>query len=496
MPQNITPLEIVAGGALVFLLYSFIIVRWQRGFYLLIAYTPFAGAVTLALHLWQPSLVFKDVLFVIPIYIGFIAELVVHRDLVKGFPPSIVFLMLGLVLLAAVQSENAGVVNRMMALIGLKVWLFYLPLTFIAHAYLDSTKKLLGLCRLLVVLSFLPTAVSIVQLVMAQSFGYQTAMQASYGEVAAQVTQLFTSWHFGTVVLGRIPSIFTFVTQFFGFSLSVLVPSYIVWRTDTSRRWRLAGFLAFVAAAGATFMSGSRTAFVFTPMIVALIFALDRGLTGLLKGIGSGLLIAWMVLAGLFGIAIMDVYGLVGELFTHYAREVAYGGLIQALQLAPLGMGTGTNTGAARYALEDPTGFVGIENYYAKAVYELGLPGLVIVAGLFAAIIVLGFNVRARARFGELRCCASAFLAFFIVMFFNSFKGWLVDLDPVNVYYWVFCGLLLKLPALEAGALRQWRATDPRAAQLLAATSRQFRSFDPRRRSAGTGWTLPPLYNQ
>jgi hypothetical protein len=27
----------------------------------------------------------------------------------------------------------------------------------------------------------------------------------------------------------------------------------------------------------------------------------------------------------------------------------------------------------------------------------------------------------------------------------NSFKGWLIDLDPVNVYFWLFAGMLLKM---------------------------------------------------
>lgn len=452
-------LQILTAGVVLLWLYIFVIARWRRGFDLLMAYLPFAGAVTLALHLWWPSLLFKDIFFVVPIYVAFIGELVVRRDLLRSFPPSIICLMLCLVALVVLQSANAGVANPLMALIGLKVWLFYIPLTFVAYAYVDSGKKFLDLCRLLVVLSFFPAAVSILQIAMVQSLGYRAAMQASYGDMAVQTTQSFSTFHFGTGLFGRIPSVFTFATQFFGFSLSILVPTYIVWRTDTSHRWRRIGWFAFVTAAAAAFLSGERSAFVFTPMLIALTFAFDRGLTGLLKGIGSGLLIAWTVVSALLGIAILDMYELVGELFTHYAREVAYGGLIQALQTAPLGMGTGTNTGAARYALRDPGTLVGIENYYAKAVYELGFPGLFVVAGLFAAIIVVGFNVRARARFSEIRCWASALLAFFIVMFFNSFKGWLVDLDPVNVYYWVFCGLLLKLPTLQAAALEHRQPT-------------------------------------
>ena len=48
---------------------------------------------------------------------------------------------------------------------------------------------------------------------------------------------------------------------------------------------------------------------------------------------------------------------------------------------------------------------------------------------------------------------SNAILAFLIIMFLNSFKGWQMDLDPVNVYYWLFVGLLLKMPVLQQEAL-------------------------------------------
>ena len=285
---------------------------------------------------------------------------------------------------------------------------------------------------------------------MVRSVGYQPAMQIAYGDMATQTTQLFSGSQFETGLFGRIPSIFTFATQFFAFSLTMLVPTYIVWHTDPSRRWSRIGGWTFLVVATATFISGERAAFIFTPMTVALIFLFDRGLAGFIEGIGGGILIAWAVLTAVFGIALWEMYGLVGTLFTHYATEVAYGGLVEALSSAPLGMGTGTDTGAARYALGDPNVFVGIENYYAKAAYELGVPGLLIVGALFTAIIIAGVKARTRMKSPVLRCWASTLVAFFVVIMLNSFKGFLVDLDPVNVYFWVFCGLLLKLPALQA----------------------------------------------
>jgi hypothetical protein len=446
-------LEISTAAVLLLWLYVFIVVRWQRGFVLLMAYLPFAGAVTLALHSWTPSLLFKDVFFVVPIYIALLGEIVVHKHLLAGFPRSITFLMFCLAALTLIQATNPGVANAMMALIGLKVWLFYLPLSFVAYAYVDCDTHFFRLCRLLVILAFMPSAVAIVQTVMVRTLGYHAAMEVSYGDMASQATQMFSASRFGTVLFGRTPSTFTFATQFFGFSLSMLVPAYILWRTEPSQRWRRIGGCAFITATLATFISGERASFLFTPMTIALMCLFDRGLPGFVAGIGGGIFIAWTVVTGAFGIALWQMYGLVGSLFTHYASDIAYGGLLQAVKLAPLGMGTGTNTGAARYAMGDSSSFIGIENYYAKAVYELGLPGLLIVVSLLMAIAISGFKVRAGMKAPILHCWSSTLVAFFVIIVLNSFKGWLVDLDPVNVYYWIFCGMLLKLPVLQMRAL-------------------------------------------
>ncbi len=49
-----------------------------------------------------------------------------------------------------------------------------------------------------------------------------------------------------------------------------------------------------------------------------------------------------------------------------------------------------------------------------------------------------------------MRPCAAPLLAFFIAVALISFKGWLIDLDPLNVYFWVFAGALARLPSLDA----------------------------------------------
>jgi hypothetical protein len=454
-------LEVLLVAILLGWLYALIFARWQRGLYWLVTYLPFAGAVTIALNLWWASLLFKDIFFVIPLYIAFFARFVFVSECLTGFPRRVAYLMLCLLILTIVQARNSGVANPIMALIGLKVWLFYIPICLVAYAFVDSFERMLGLFRLLVVLSFIPAAVALVEILMVHQFGYLTAMQMVYGAAASEATQGFSVFRVGQGSFGRIPSVFTFETQFLGYSLAMLIPAYVLWRADPSPRWRRLGSCALLTAALDTLLSGSRGAYIFTPLILTLVFLFDRGVAGLLAAICGAAVLTWTTAGAIFGIALWHMYGVVGGLFSDYARSAAYGGLVQAIAAAPLGMGTGTNTGAARYALADPDAFIGIENYYAKAAYELGIPGLLVVAGLFLTIIFISLKARGKMLTPNLRCGANALLAFLVAIFLISFKGWQIDLDPVNVYYWLFAGILLKLPILEESLLwRQWRLSE------------------------------------
>ena len=222
-------------------IYALILARWERGLYWLVAYLPFAGAVSLALHLWSVSLLFKDILFVVPLYLAFFGRVAIHRVSLAHFPPSIAYLMLGLAVMTVLQAGNPAAANALVGLIGLKVWLLYLPLCFVAYAFVDSAEKILRLLRLMVILSFIPAAIGLLQLGMVGHFGYESAMQMSYGEVASPVTQNFSHFSLDQGSFGRIPSIFTFVTQFLGYSLAMIPPSYILSRADPSPRWRRIG---------------------------------------------------------------------------------------------------------------------------------------------------------------------------------------------------------------------------------------------------------------
>lgn len=447
---------LVAGVFLTLAFWGVIFRRWQRGVVMLLIYVPFAGVVTLSLYPSPVPTLFKDFFFVIPAYLAFL--LTRASGVSQGrIPGSIILVMLALAALVFVQMFNPDVANWMVAAIGAKVWLFYLPLVFLAFAMVRSRDDLIRLLRLMVVIAWIPCGVGIVQWISSMTFGYEATMEAFYGAAAEGATQGFASFDIGGTFF-RIPSTFTFVAQYFGYTLAMIVPAYVLMKMDPSKKWRKFSTATFWLIILASFMSGARSAYLFVPILLALIFLLEGKFMGVLK-IAVMLPLALLIAMSIAGIDPISMWDMMLELFLNYADEVASNNLLDAIAVAPLGMGTGMNTGPARYAIDDVNSFIGFENYYAKTVYELGIAGLVIVVALFFTLIKHGYRVHGRIQDAGLRSCSAAILAFIITMALNSFKGWQIDLDPINVYFWVFSGFMFKLGYLDKLSMRSLART-------------------------------------
>lgn len=434
------------GLLFIVMLWSLFTRRWQCSIYMLLIYMPLGGAVTLSLYPSTLPILFKDLFFVIPAYFSFFASRRT-RVLKTCIPNSIIGIMLVLVALVLLESFNPGVANWMVALIGVKVWLFYLPLTFLASAIIITLADLIRLLRFMVAISWIPCVVGIIQWIACMNLGYEVTMTAFYGAAAEGATQGFATFDFGGTFF-RIPSTFTFVTQYFGYTLAMIVPTYALTKIDDSPNWRRFASATFWLVVSASFMSGARSAYLFVPVLLALIFILEGKFIGVVK-IGIILLITLLAVMSITEIDLKVMFITVLDLVINYSDAIAIGSLWDAICSAPWGMGTGMNTGPARYAFDDPDLFTAYENYYAKAVYELGVAGVLIVVSLFFMLIRCGYRNHCHIQHAGIRSCSAAILAFIVTMVLNSFKGWQIDLDPVNVYFWLFSGIIFKLDYLS-----------------------------------------------
>lgn len=452
-------------GLLVTWCFGAMLVRWQRGYYGLLVFLPFAGVVMLAMYPWTGPifahpLLYKDLFFALPAYIGFTGTLLLGREPMPRFARSPALWMVIFALLVLAHTLNPGVSTPLMAAIGAKVWLFYIPLYFLTAAILADPARLRTLLRLTMVLALVPCLIGLAEYVLGRLYGHQEVMEAIYGVAAAQATQEFTTFEVaGGYLAPRIPSTFTSVTQYFAYTLAMLVPCYILSRSDPDARWRRTGRWMLGLVALASLLSGARAAFVFVPLMLALAYGLDRGFRGLLRAAVNFLVVLILALWTL-QVTAGGLFEHIRELVVTYGQETAYGGLLEAVTTSPLGSGTGTNTGPARYALDAPESFVAIENYYAKAVRELGIPGLLVLWLLFGSLIAAAWRARRQLNTPLLRTAACAVLAFLLVMAVNCFKGWLMDLDPINVYFWVYAGIAGRLACVGQSSARPGMESD------------------------------------
>ena len=434
-------------GGLVWL--GVLIFRWKWALYGLLLYLPFVGVPVVVFYPSQMPILLKDFLFVIPAYLGFFLENRYRKTLVfSAFPKTVVWSLLALAALVFLHLFNPASAGWLVGLVGLKVWLFTIPLYFLAYYLIDSKEQLFRLFKWMLVIALVPTAIGSAEAILLV-LGRTELVYPIYGAAAKSMFHEYRINVLGGVGLPRVPSTLTFVFQYFNYCLAMVAIAYAMWRVKFSPKHRRGYWelfvLCFVTLAG--ILSGARAAFIFIPLYFILAQIWDRGMLRLLA-LGLALIVSLGLAMMILGGNLFATYQEMINLAFIYAFKTQLNEFMRALQLTYLGLGTGMNTGAARY-VSDLALIYGIENYYAKAVVEFGIPGLIVLVSLFLAILGSGWKNHNRLRDVELRAVSSGILAYLALTMIYQWKGWFLDLDPVNVYFWFFAGLLVRLPHLE-----------------------------------------------
>jgi hypothetical protein len=143
------------------------------------------------------------------------------------------------------------------------------------------------------------------------------------------------------------------------------------------------------------------------------------------------------------------------EVLTLEFREVFLEGFRSATSLSLMGLGTGIDTNAARHAFSQASQFTFVggtwyESWYVKALLELGLPGLMLLLTSLAIITIGAIHRHRRIQDVRFRVASASLLAVIIWNIVYGIKGGLIDIDPMNVYFWLFVGVLAKIAALDA----------------------------------------------
>jgi hypothetical protein len=428
-------------GAISWLL---ILQRWRYGLFLLIGYLPFGGVIVLLSNDNPVMTLAKDLLFVLPLYLSFFLRGISLQK--ARLPASITIALAALVLIVLIQMANPGLSSLLVALVGAKVWLFYIPLLPITVTAIQSEDELRALLRAMILFAPVPCLVGLAQFIGSSTVGHVETIRAFYGDAAAAATQNFSSFDYGAR-LYRLPSTFTSVAQYSGYLQATIIPAYCVARSDSSARWRRYAICLLPLLIVAGLLSGARSAFIFIPAILVMVLVADRVVVGAVTWILSIPLIVLLTLT-VAGFDLDLLFGGISELAVKNATEFSTGTIVDALERFPLGTGTGMNTNGARHVLADSSALFGFESHYAKTIVELGIPGLLVMTSIYAIVIWRAWRVRQVAKHTRWGSVAAAILSFLALFPVHSLKGWPLDWEPGSVYFWILGGVLYGLPGL------------------------------------------------
>ena len=454
---SIRPELIVAGGVVLLVALGVGLRNWRWSLYGLLCYLPVSGIAILAAYPGRTdravAILAKDFVFVIPAYVGFLVYFWRRRRpfWFKG-APLVLFGLLALIVV--IQGFNPDLPNHLVGLIGIKVWLFYVPLFFLGYHLVETRGQLFRVLGGMTLLAIVPAVIGLAEVALYYTGHVQTVYDAYGGAVNAATQNKTTFILSHGCTIRRVPSTFSFFYQYYLFATAMVVIAFAWWRGSRppGRQLRIGGVLFLLMLLAAMF-SGVRLAFVLIPLVVlAMILLGMRSVNRLPWAIVAIGAVCFAIAAGA-GAATCGVGQHLAEATGGEKETVVTHSVGQAVHKTWLGLGAGSDSTGARYAfpnnqLETVTGAVQ-EAWYVKTYLELGVFGLAIVLALLITILVRAFRIHQRLRDPRLKMVSAGIIAFMgFVLVYNA-KAQYFDLDPTNVYFWLFAGLLMGLPRLD-----------------------------------------------
>ncbi len=353
-----------------------------------------------------------------------------------------------------IQAFNPDLPNHLVGLIGMKVWLFYIPLFFLGYHLVRNRDHLFKVLGLMSLVAIVPAVIGLVEVVLYYT-GHAQIVYDAYGASAAPATQNFTTFMLsGGCTIRRVPSTFSFFYQYYLFGAAMVAVSFAWWRggRPAGRQLWAAGVVFLLIFLAAMF-SGVRLGFIVIPLLVLAAILLAIRSPNRLPWVAVAAAAVCLAIAGGAAVSVCGFAAHISEAVQSESKPVVVTSVGDAVHKTWLGLGAGSDSTAARYAfpnveLQTSVGAVQ-ESWYVKTYLELGVFGLAIVVALLGTILYRATRVHLRIRDPRLKMVSAAILALMGWVLIYCLKAQYFDLDPINVYFWLFAGMLMSLPRLE-----------------------------------------------
>ena len=419
---------------------------WKKLAFLILLLIPFFGYIINTLRPFTNlAPLFYDLIFLIPLYLLIFkkknrSEAVLPQEL-KGM----IYLFVVIVFLHSINPFNPLPITA--RLIGIKVWLFYLPFIYVGYNLFEKSSDLLKFCRIFSVITIFPCSLSIIQYFFSIFVGYEVTMNFFYAaDVAAASTQNYAQFNLTpSLTILRTPSTFTFPTQFGNYLLCSLIP--VVASIYSSQNFKEKNFyrIILILVLFASVTSGVRGMYLFIPIFFILFFFQRKNL--IIRFLFASLFfVIFFSLSNNFSYFVGYIY----DLSINYMSFFTEGFGINEIKDIT-GHGVGTSTGAVRYIIDQSIiqdGGVN-ESYYAKIFYELGLFGLCILI-IFYIQIYRQFNKCSKIYMNsDISAFVHSSKALLLIILVAGIKGYYINLFPIDFLFYLLLGIIIKLNFLD-----------------------------------------------
>lgn len=341
-----------------------------------------------------------------------------------------------------------------MGILGLKVFLGYVPLIGCAYYLIRDKRDFLFLSRLQIALILICCVLGFIQYMLLVT-GVCEGTRGLEGDALFRAT-LEARCYFGGALLYspeegviRLPGTFVAPWQWAWFLIASTFFTFAAGFTDPSPVWRLVSLGSLVAVFINAVISGQRIALALVPICFVILLLLTGQIGNLKRFIPIGIGLALVL--GIAMVTNPDVVQERTESFTgRWEASPPQEFIVQQFEEnwenvdGPLGSGLGRATNSARAMGKTKL----VETYYPKVLYEVGILGVLAFLGLVTSLTIIGFKTYRSIKNRNFRSYGAALWVFILFISYNTYY-YPLDVDPVAVYYWFFAGVLFKLPELE-----------------------------------------------
>lgn len=449
----------VAGGfAVACLALSFKFPRYA--IYGFVFFLPFSGTVTYALGGSSILQLAKDAIFFPALLAVFIFCMKYKQTLIiptmMKIPLTIYGTYLAAVLLfvnGSQQLSASGEMPILVGVLGLKAQVGYLLLITCIYYLIRTKKDLYFLLRSQVVLIIICCGLAFMQYMMLRTG--RCVGTVGTGEDLFRASLEARCFVGGSLLYApsqgqiRLPGTFVAPWQWGWFLISSAFFTFGTAFNDRSLIWKIIGLASMAMVFVMALLSGQRIALALVPFTIVLLLFMTGQVANLKRFLPIGI-----ALAVILGVAATQYPDVVAERLdsfqSRWSAAPPQDFIMHQLEWAMnaqqgfLGRGVGRATNAARIFGDT----VLVETYHSKVLYETGIFGLISMLAVYTALVIASFQAYRSIKDPNLRGYGASMFVF--VLFISYFPYYYpLDVDPVNVYYWLAVGIVLKLPDLD-----------------------------------------------